>query len=114
MDMLEPRGLITRMHFYGYRPHPDPAMPPPHHVVSINSESNWYPAPRPQTARFAQPGPALVYGGAGLPSLGVDPTDPATWAGRGYRECAGMVGRLNTVNAWQGNPEQLNPLGMGQ
>jgi len=103
---------ITRHHFYAYKPdylNPDT---PPWHCVSMNPAANWYPLPRPMTTA-ATPGPDLVLGGTGLPCLGIDPTDPNTWGGRGYRQSAGMIGRFNTELDWRGNPENLNPLGMG-
>jgi hypothetical protein len=102
-------GMITRSHFYGYRPDTDPDSPP-WHVISMNPAANWVPLPRPLPTR-AQPGPQLVYGGGGMPNLGIDPTDPATWSTRGYRQSAGMIGRFNGPGSWGGNVEELNPLG---
>lgn len=104
-------GMITRHHFCGYMPSADPMLPPPMHVRSVNDDANWHPAGRPLEGG-GQPGPALVLAGDGMPSLGVDPTDPTTWGGRGYNQSAGMIGRLNLPADWRGNPEQLNPLGM--
>lgn len=109
---FDPKGMMTREHFYGYKPHPNPCMPPPLHVVSMGG-TNWHPIARPLQAG-GQPGPAVILGGSGMPCLGIDPTDPTTWEGRGYRQSAGMVGRFNMPADWHGNPEQLNPLGMGQ
>lgn len=110
--MSDPQGMITRLHFYGYKPCDDPNQPPPMHVTSMNPAACHWPAPRPLEAG-GDPGPALVYGGSGLPSLGIDPTDPTTWGSRGYRQCSGMIGRFNVESDWRGNPYQLNPLGMG-
>ena len=112
-DMMPADGLISRPHFYGYKQHPESMMPPPLHVVSSCARANWWPLPRPMAAR-GTPGPALVGDADGMPCLGIDPTDPLTWAGRGYRQSAGMIGRFNVQADWRGNPEQLNPLGMGQ
>lgn len=111
MNDFDPKGMMTRQHFYGYKPHPHPGMPPPLHVVSMGG-GNWYPIPRPLEAG-GQPGPTVVLGVGGMPCLGIDPTDPLTWEGRGYRQSAGMIGRFNQPSDWRGNPEQLNPLGMG-
>lgn len=114
MRDFDPQSMVTRHHFYGYQPHPHSMAPPPLHVFSMNPAANWAPVPRPLAgARGAQPGPARVLADYGMPSLGIDPTDPTTWGGRGYRQCNGMVGRLNHPGNWAGNPEQLNPLGMG-
>lgn len=93
--------MITRRHFYGYRPG-HPVAPPPLHCLSANPAANWYPLPRPATGQTAQPGPTLVVGGPAYDSLGIDPTDMTTWEGRGYRPCAGMVGRLNHPDDWRG------------
>jgi hypothetical protein len=95
----DPKGMMTRRHFLGYKPGCDGA-PPPLHVVSSNPDANHYPLPRPIWAGGAQPGPALVLGGAAEQSLGIDPTDPSTWGGRGYRQCAGMIGRFNMPDDW--------------
>lgn len=98
----EPGSVVTRPGFampwrpLGY-------MPPPLHVQHACPEGNWYPAPRPfEATRGVRPGPPLIYGGGGLPSLGIDPTDETTWGSRGYRPCAGMIGRFNTADAWIG------------
>src|SRR5215469_1473958 len=106
--------MVTRDHFYGYKPdYLDPGTPP-WHCQSLNAAANWYPLPRPLPGgRGALPGPALTGGDGGMPCLGIDPTDPSTWGNRGYRQSAGMIGRFNTELDWRGNPEQLNPLGMG-
>ena len=110
---MSPDGMITREHFWGYQPHWHASMPPPLHVTSMCRDANWVPLPRPLQAG-GQPGPAVVAGGSGMPCLGVDPTDPTTWGSRGgYRQSAGMIGRFNTETDWRGNPQQLNPLGMG-
>jgi hypothetical protein len=110
----DPKGLITRRHFLGYRMREDGIYPPPLHVESVHPGANHVPLARPLEAGGEPgPGPALVLGGTGSVSLGIDPTDPATWGGRGYRTCAGMIGRFNGPDDWRGNPEQLNPLGMG-
>lgn len=37
-------------------------------------------------------GPRTIGGGQAYDSLGIDPTDPATWAGRGYCQSTGMIG----------------------
>jgi hypothetical protein len=110
--IFDPQGLITRPHFYGYRPHCDAMMPPPMHVESMNPAANWAPLPRPLAAG-GDPGPSLIIGGTGMPCLGIDPTDPLTWTGRGYRQSAGMIGRFNAEADWRGNTATLNPLGMG-
>lgn len=103
--------MITRNHFYSYKPDPSPESPP-WHCHSLNPHANWYPISRPIADR-GSPGPTVILAAGGMPSLGIDPTDPATWAGRGYRQCAGMIGRFNSEIDWRGNPAQLNPLGMG-
>jgi hypothetical protein len=105
----DPKGMITRDHFLGYKPGCQNA-PPPLHVVSANPDANHYPLPRPLHAGGAQPGPALVLGGAAEDCLGIDPTDPSTWAGRGYRQSAGMMGRFNLQSDWLGIP---SPGGQG-
>jgi len=104
--------MITRHHFYGYKPDPSPETPP-WHAESMNPAANWHPLPRPAPARVGCPGPALILAGDGMPSLGIDPTDPASYGSRGYRQASGMIGRFNGEADWRGNPEQLNPLGMG-
>ena len=86
-------GCITRRHFYSYQPGCDGA-PPPLHVVPVNEEAAWAPRPREVTGPSALPGPALV-GGGQVPNLGIDPTDPSTWEGRGYNQSAGMCARFN-------------------
>jgi hypothetical protein len=96
----DPKGMITRRHFHGYKPGCAGA-PPPLHVISANPEANHVPLPRPLQAG-GQPGPALVLGGPAYDSLGIDPTDPSTWAGRGYRQSTGMIGRFNQPNDWLG------------
>lgn len=102
-------SVITRKGFLlPYRPAAG-YQPPPLHVEHACPEGRHYPAPRPLQAT-GQPGPPLNIGGTGMPSLGIDPTDETTWGSRGYRPCAGMIGWLNSPNAWQGN--DLNPLGM--
>lgn len=98
--MHDPPGMITRPHFYAYKPACS-AAPPPMHVMSANPDACHFPLPRPMEGG-AQPGPALIIGGTGLPSLGIDPTDPATHEGRGYRQCAGMIGRFNLRDDWLG------------
>ena len=113
MNSYDPKGMMTREHFYGYRPHANPGMPPPLHVTSMCPQANWWPLPRPLPTS-GMPGPAVVYGGSGMPCLGVDPTEPLSWGGRGYRQSAGMIGRFNVEADWRGNPQQLNPLGMGE
>jgi hypothetical protein len=97
----DPKGMITRRHFLGYKAGCAGA-PPPLHVVAVHPPANHYPLPRPVWAGRAEPGPALVLGGAAEPSLGIDPTDPSTWGGRGYRQCTGMIGRFNQQDDWQG------------
>jgi hypothetical protein len=92
--------VITRRHFNGYRP-VQGAAPPPLHVESANPDANWHPLGRPLEAG-GHVGPALILGGPAFDSLGLDPTDRATWGGRGYRPCAGMVGRLNDPDDWRG------------
>lgn len=89
----DPDGMITRRHFLGYKAGCAGA-PPPLHVVSSCDAANHAPLARPLEAG-GQPGPALVLGGPAYDSLGIDPTDRSTWGGRGYRQSAGMVGRLN-------------------
>ena len=99
----DPKGTITRRHFLGYRPG-NMSAPPPLHVESCNPEANHVPLPRPIQGGPVTPGPRLVVGGPAYDSLGIDPTDPSTWAGRGYRQSTGMVGRLNGPNDWPGIP----------
>lgn len=70
--------------------------PPPLHVISCHPEANHIPLPRPLEAG-GEPGPALVLGGSGLPSLGIDPTDPSTWGTRGYSPSPGMAARFDCV-----------------
>jgi hypothetical protein len=91
--------VITRRHFVTHRAG-HPSAPPPLHVIPLNPDAAWYPLPRPPI-RFAQPGPPLILGGPAYPSLGIDPTDRTTWGGRGYRQCAGMVGRFNDPDDWR-------------
>ena len=104
----DPKGMITRPHFIGYKPGCQSA-PPPLHVMSPHPQGNWYPLPRPLEAG-GDPGPSLVLGGPAYDSLGIDPTDETTWKGRGYRQCAGMIGRLNSPDDWLGIP---HPGGQG-
>lgn len=67
--------------------------PPPLDVVDAHEPSNWFPSPRPLGGgEGMRPGPALIYGGSGLPSLGIDPTDSSTWGTRGYSHSPGMIG----------------------
>jgi hypothetical protein len=95
----DPKGCITRRHFLAYKAGCGNA-PPPLHVMSAAPDGNWYPAGRPLPGGMgAIPGPALNVGGTGMPCLGIDPTDPATWEGRGYRHSAGMIGYLNHPDA---------------
>jgi hypothetical protein len=96
-------GMITRRHFLGYKAGCAGA-PPPLHVVSSNEDANSWPLPRPIYAGGAAPGPSLVLGGAAEDSLGIDPTDPSTWEGRGYRQSVGMIGRFNQPTDWLGIP----------
>lgn len=91
---------MTRRHFLGYKPGCRTA-PPPLHVVSANPDANHHPLPRPMQAG-ATPGPALVIGGPAYDSLGIDPTDSTSWGARGYRQCAGMIGRFNLADDWRG------------
>ena len=97
----DPKGTITRDHFHGYKPGCGNA-PPPLHVISFNPEANHCPLPRPLEGGPVQPGPAVVQGGQAYDNLGIDPTDPSTWEGRGYRQCAGMIGRFNHPADWLG------------
>jgi len=85
--------MITRRHFLAYKAACQGA-PPPLHVVSANPDANHYPLPRPLEAG-GEPGPSLIIGGTGMPSLGIDPTDPTTWGNRGYNQSPGMIGWLN-------------------
>jgi len=98
----DPGGMITRRHFAGYRPGCDGA-PPPLHVESMHPEANYLPLDRPLQAG-GEPGPSLVLGGPAYDSLGIDPTDPSSWEGRGYRQSAGMIGRFNQQDDWLGLP----------
>ena len=98
---LDPKGLMTRRHFLGYKPGCAGA-PPPLHVVSANPDANHYQVPRPMYAGGVQPGPTLVLGGPAYDCLGIDPTDSTSWEGRGYRQCAGMIGRFNGPDDWLG------------
>jgi hypothetical protein len=104
----DPNCMITRHHFHGYKAGCVSA-PPPLHVIAMNPDANHWPLPRPLEAG-GEPGPARVMGGAAEDSLGIDPTDPATWEGRGYRQSAGMVGRFNQPTDWLGIP---HPGGQG-
>jgi hypothetical protein len=98
----DPKGMMTRRHFFGYKPGCAGA-PPPLHVVSAHPEANHWPLSRPLQAGGTV-GPALVLGGQAYESLGIDPTDASTWGGRGYRQCAGMIGRFNQQDDWLGIP----------
>ena len=98
----DPEGVITRPHFVTHKPGCSGA-PPPLHVVALNPEAGHSPvAPALPGGSGAVPGPALVLGGTGSASYGIDPTDPSTWEGRGYRQCAGMIGRFNHPDDWLG------------
>lgn len=99
----DPQGMLTRRHFHGYKAGCAGA-PPPLHVVSANPQGNHYPLPRPIWAGGVAPGPSLVLGGSAEDSLGIDPTDSTTWAGRGYRQSVGMIGRFNQPDDWLGIP----------
>lgn len=92
----DPGSVVTRRHFLGYKPGCEGA-PPPLHVISAHSPANWCPLPRPlEGGQGIVPGPVLAGGGSiGVP-LGIDPTDPATWQGRGYNQCHGMIARFNS------------------
>jgi hypothetical protein len=94
VSAYDPPGAMTRRHFLLPYKAGCAGAPPPLHVIAANPAARSYPLPRPLQAG-GQPGPALVLGGPAYDSLGVDPTDPATWAPRGYRQSAGMIGRLN-------------------
>jgi hypothetical protein len=96
----DPAGMITRRHFHAYKPACGDN-PPPLHVVSVHPPANHCPLPRPLEAG-GQPGPALVIGGPAYDNLGIDPTDPSTWEGRGYRQSCGMIGRFNSPGDWLG------------
>lgn len=97
--LFDPKGTITRRHFLGYKAGCANA-PPPLHVISAHPAANWHPIGRPLPGgQAALPGPGLVGGGSGMPCLGIDPTDPATWEGRGYRHSAGMISWLNHPEA---------------
>jgi hypothetical protein len=98
----DPGGLMTRNSFASYKPGCSGA-PPPMHVMSRHPEANHFPAPRPLQAS-GQPGPALILGGQAYDNLGIDPTDANTWGSRGYRQCAGMIGRFNLADDWLGIP----------
>lgn len=89
----DPGGVITRRHFLGYKAGCQGA-PPPLHVESVHPDANHWPLPRPLEAG-GHVGPALVLGGTGSVSLGIDPTDPTTWGNRGYSQSPGMIGWLN-------------------
>jgi|SRR5579871_4315057 len=86
--------MITRRHFWPHYKAACQGAPPPLHVVHCLAGSNWAPVPRALQAG-GQPGPSLILGGAAEPSLGIDPTDPSTWEGRGYSHSPGMIGWLN-------------------
>lgn len=93
--------MITRRHFRPLYKAGHPSAPPPLHVIGCRPDNNWAPLPRPLPAT-GQPGPALILGGPAWPSLGIDPTDPSTWAGRGYSHSRGMIPWLDTPPAaWQ-------------
>lgn len=81
--------MITRRHFRPTYKQAHPSMPPPLHVRGVACD--WQPLARPMEAG-GELGPPLIYGGAAEPSLGIDPTDPGTWHGRGYSQSAGMIG----------------------
>jgi hypothetical protein len=85
---------ITRRHFMPMWKPGHPSAPPPLHVRSAREDCDWWPLPRPLQAG-GDPGPKLILGGPAYPSLGIDPTDPGTWAGRGYSHSPGMIGWLN-------------------
>ena len=96
----DPNGLVTRPHFVTHKPGCSGA-PPPLHVMALNPDANYHPLmPRPDTGEPVQAGPGLILGGTGSASLGIDPTDPASWEGRGYRQCTGMIGRFNSPDDW--------------
>jgi hypothetical protein len=102
--------VITRRHFRGYKAG-CAGNPPPLHVRSVNPHANHHDLPRPIEAG-GHVGPALVLGGTGSVSLGIDPTDPLTWAGRGYNQSPGMIGWLNgPVQGLQGSGYRLNAYG---
>lgn len=109
MINYDPKGMITRRHFLGYKAGCANA-PPPLHVVSVHGGANHWPLPRPLEGG-AGPGPDLVLGGPPFDSLGIDPTDPSTWEGRGYRQSVGMIGRFNQQTDWLGIPP---PAGEGR
>ena len=88
------QGCITRPHFHAYKS-ADDDQPPPLHVRSAHDGANWARLPRPLQAS-GEPGPVLV-GGGQVPNLGIDPTDPSTWEGRGYSQSPGMCHRFNSV-----------------
>ena len=89
--------MITRRHFMGYKAGCAGA-PPPLHVVSCQEHANWFPSPRPLGgATGVRPGPGLIIGGTGMPSLGIDPTDSSTWSKRGYSHSPGMAPRFDNI-----------------
>jgi hypothetical protein len=96
----DPQGMMTRRHFLGYKPGCGNA-PPPLHVISANPTANHFPLPRPLEAG-GEVGPQVVRGGPAYDSLGIDPTDPVSWEGRGYRQSVGMIGRFNLDTDWLG------------
>jgi hypothetical protein len=84
---------ITRRHFLAYKAGCAGA-PPPLHVESANPMANYWQLPRPIEGG-AHVGPVVVMGGTGSVCMGIDPTDPLTWEGRGYSQSPGMIGYLN-------------------
>jgi hypothetical protein len=96
--------MITRRHFLPHYKAGCAGAPPPLHVVHCVPEANHWPLPRPLQGG-AQPGPQLVLGGGAEACLGIDPTDPSTWEGRGYSHSPGMIGWLNV-------PPGVPPMGM--
>lgn len=105
----DPNGMITRRHFLAYKPGCAGA-PPPLHVVSAHPAANHFPVPRPMPSQDAQPGPEVIATATAYACLGIDPTDPSTWGGRGYRQSTGMIGRFNQQTDWEGIPY---PAGQG-
>jgi hypothetical protein len=105
---FDPQGAMIRRHFLGYKPGCGNA-PPPLHVISANPLANHWPLPRPLEAG-GEVGPKVVIGGPAYDSLGIDPTDPVSWEGRGYRQSVGMIGRFNLDTDWLGIP---HPGGQG-
>lgn len=91
--------MITRRHFRPLWKAGCAGAPPPLHVAHAVPEANWCPLPRPLQAG-GHVGPTLVLGGAAEASLGIDPTDPSTWEGRGYSHSHGMIGWLNGAPNW--------------